>query len=304
MHDCRKTQLQMMDWLFDEPTQNATPRMAELSSCQSCYELFHASRSALHAFDQATDALLPEENYWAGYEASLRVKLAADAAPRRWPHRAWRSAWRWMLPAAVGVVILLLVVLGSSRTPQPPTEEPIAFNPKTAARENEPEAPKYNPKKRRADKPAKPERKEPSRLPDKKPYLLTDPNPILAMSIDAPLVHPATTKHFERAQLLLRAFRNAPATANATFELAYEKKRARHLLYATILLRREAETRGDWPMEEVLNHLEPLLLDIANLPQRPTVDDVTPIKERMQKQEIVAKLQLYAMPLTVVALAE
>jgi hypothetical protein len=75
-------------------------------------------------------------------------------------------------------------------------------------------------------------------------------------------------------------------------------------LYETIVMRREAETRGDWPMEDVLSNLEPLLLDIANLPQRPTNDDVTPIRERMQKQEIVAKLQLYAMPVTVAAIIE
>ena len=104
--------------------------------------------------------------------------------------------------------------------------------------------------------------------------------------------------------MLLRAFRNAPPATNATFDLSYEKKRSRHLLYRNIVLRREAEMRGDWPLEEVLSSLEPLLLDIANLPARPTSDDVLPIKERMQKKEIVTKLQLYATPVMVATLAE
>ena len=302
MHDCRKTQLQMTDWLFDESPAN---RMAELGTCQPCYEHYHALRSALHSFDQASEAMMPEENYWAGYEADLRVKLAQDATPKRWPRSAWRFGW--LIPAAVGVVVLLFAVLGHSRAPQPATKEQIAVNavkPGQRTGEAEQEAPKYNPKKRRADKQVKPERKEPSRPPDKKPYLLSDPNPILAMNVADSFENPAIAKHFERAQMLLRAFRNAPATKSASFDLAYEKKRARRLLYQTIVLRREAETRGDWPMEEVLSNLEPLLLDIANLPSRPMMEDVTPIKERMQKQEIVAKLQLYAMPMTVTALVE
>lgn len=302
MHDCRKTQLQMTDWLFEESSAN---RMAELGTCQPCYEQYHALRSALHSFDQATEAMLPEESYWAGYEATLRVKLAQDAAPKRWPRIVWRFGW--LVPAAVGVVVLLFAVLGNSRTPQPTTGDQLAAHvvkPGPRNAEAEQDAAKYNSKKRRADKQAKPERKEPSRPPDKKPYLLSDPNPILAMNLLASFENPVVAKHFERAQMLLRSFRNAPATDNATFDLAYEKKRARHLLYQTVVMRREAETRGDWPMEEVLSNLEPLLLDIANLPNRPTIDDVTPIKERMQKQEIVAKLQLYTAPVIVAASVE
>ena len=303
MHDCRKTQLQMTDWLFDEASTN---RLTQIGDCQHCYEQYHALRSALHSFDQAAEAMMPEENYWAGYEADLRVKLAQDVAPKRWPRFAWRFGW--LVPATVGLVLLLFAVLGNSRAPQSSNAMPdqIALDAKPGPRTGDPdqEAPKYNPKKRRTDKPTKPERKEPSRPPDKKPYMLSDPNPILAMNVADSFENPAVTKHFERAQMLLRAFRNAPVTDKAAFDLTYEKKRARHLLYASIVMRREAESRGDWPMEEVLSNLEPLLLDIANLPNRPTMDDVTPIKERMQKQEIVAKLQLYAMPVFVAASVE
>ncbi len=301
MHDCRKTQLQMTDWLFDE---SPTNRLAQIGACQNCYEHYHSFRSALHSFDQATDAMMPEDSYWAGYEANLRVKLVQDATTKRWPQIAWRLGW--LVPAAVGLAVLLFVVLGNSRAPLPSNvtleQVTLAGKPGSRAGENDQEPSRYNPKKRRT--PAKPERKAPTRLPYKKPYWLSDPNPILAVNVADPFVNPVVTKHFERAQMLLRAFRNAPATSNATFDLAYEKKRARLLLYETIVLRREAETRGDWPMEEVLSNLEPLLLDIANLPSRPTLDDVTPIKERMQKQEIVAKLQLYATPVMVAASVE
>ena len=291
MHDCRKVQMQMTDWLFAETPVN---HLAQIGDCQSCYEQYHALRSALHSFDQAADAIMPDEGYWTGYEASLRVKLAQDATPKGWWHSAWRFGW--MIPATVGLVLLLFVVLGHSRQSQIPAEpgEELVAATKLGPRpnENDTEGPKPNLRKPRTSKQPKPERKEPSRLPDKKPYLLTDPNPLLAME----------TKHLERAQMLLRSFRNAPLVNNATFDLSLEKKSSRHLLYRNIILRREAEMRGDWPLEEVLNSLEPLLIDIANLPARPTSDDVLPIKERMQKKEIVTKLQVYATPVMVAAL--
>ena len=300
MHDCRKTQIQMTDWLFDDAPQN---HMANIGDCQSCYEQYHALRSALHSFDQVAETMMPAEDYWAGYEADLRVKLAHDAAPKPLSRFAWRFGW--LVPATVGLVLLLFAVMGNSRTSPPSnaTEEKneLAANVNKRTVATEQDAAKGAPRKPRADKQPKPERKEPSRAPARKPYLLADPNPILAINMADSFANPVTTKHFERAQMLLRAFRNAPVTDNTTFDLAYEKKRARHLLYETIVMRREAETRGDWPMEEVLSNLEPLLLDIANLPLRPTSDDVTPIKERMQKKEIVAKLQPYAMPMTIAA---
>lgn len=303
MHDCRKTQTQMTDWLFDDAPRH---HMANIGDCQPCYEQYHALRSALHSFDQVAETMMPAESYWAGYEADLRVKLAQDAAPKSLSRFAWRFGW--LIPATMGLVLLLFAVLGNSRSLQlsnvPEVKNEVAANVNKRNLETEQDAPKSTPRKSRADKQAKPERKEPSRAPDKKPYLLADPNPILAINMADSFANPVTTKHFERAQMLLRAFRNAPVTDNTTIDLAYEKKRARHLLYETIVMRREAETRGDWPMEDVLSNLEPLLLDIANLPYRPTSDDVTPIKERMQKQEIVAKLQPYAMPMSIAALDE
>jgi hypothetical protein len=50
------------------------------------------------------------------------------------------------------------------------------------------------------------------------------------------------------------------------------------------------------PAEELLGSLEPFLLDIANLPDRPSNGDVRSIKERMQKKEIVSALQIYSAP--------
>jgi hypothetical protein len=100
-------------------------------------------------------------------------------------------------------------------------------------------------------------------------------------------------RHAEKAELLLRSFRNVRLSAsNRALDVSYEKAQSRKLLYQNIALRRDAAARGDQPAAEVLNTLEPILLDIANLPNRAKPRDVRSIEQRMEKKEIVATLQV------------
>ncbi|HYP02195.1 MAG TPA: zf-HC2 domain-containing protein [Pyrinomonadaceae bacterium] len=106
-----------------------------------------------------------------------------------------------------------------------------------------------------------------------------------------------TARHVEQAQMLLRSFRNArPAErgSRASSDLAYDKQRSKKLLYQNIVLRREAASRGNLPVESLLDSLEPILIDIANLPDRPAPADVRVISERMRRQNLVAMLQISA----------
>jgi hypothetical protein len=301
-HDCQKTQSQFAEWLFAES-------VVEFEDCEFCAEQFSTLKNSLGQFDQAFSKMMPEENYWSGYEAKLWTKLAAEKTVSSW-QLSFRLA-RWILPVAACLVLILLTALNFSavkkqneKTSDEAAQQNVQTNPDV---QKVSDAPKSNPKKQRDEKLPKEVRKESVRPLNKKPRFLFDPNPIQASMDSEALVAPETaltTKHFEQAQMLLRAFRNSRETEQSTYDLSYEKNRSRRLLYENILLRREAEARGDWSMEEVLNHLEPLLLDIANLPERATADDVNPIKERMQKQEIVAKLQFYAMPVMSLAVAD
>ena len=109
-----------------------------------------------------------------------------------------------------------------------------------------------------------------------------------------PSLETETAHHVERAELLLRSFRNADLSGKA-FDLAYEKQRSRSLLYRNILLRRNATAKGNLPTEELLGSLEPILIDIANLPHNPSAEDVRAVVERMQRKEIVAALQIHSM---------
>ncbi len=100
-----------------------------------------------------------------------------------------------------------------------------------------------------------------------------------------------TARHFEQSELLLRSFRNVREDETRA-EVSYERKRAQKLVYQNIMLRREADASGDVQVSSLLESLEPILLDIANLPERPHNDDVTAIKQRVQRKNLVALLQV------------
>lgn len=98
-----------------------------------------------------------------------------------------------------------------------------------------------------------------------------------------------TARHLKQAQTLLRSFRNAHAES---FEaIADERGRSQRLLYRNIALRSEAARAGNAPVARALDALEPILLDIANLPDEPHEEEVQAIRERMQRKNIVAVLQ-------------
>ena len=102
-----------------------------------------------------------------------------------------------------------------------------------------------------------------------------------------------TALHFEKSETLLVAFRNVrlnePGTAT---EIGYERKRAQQLVYQNMMLRREADASGDTQVSSLLESLEPILLDIANLPDKARPSDVRTIKDRVERKNIVALLQV------------
>ncbi len=102
-----------------------------------------------------------------------------------------------------------------------------------------------------------------------------------------------TAVHFEKSETLLVAFRNVrlnePGTAN---EIAYERKNAKQLVYQNMMLRREADAAGDVQSSSLLESLEPILIDIANLPDKPDNDAVRVIRQRVERKNIVPLLRV------------
>jgi hypothetical protein len=121
------------------------------------------------------------------------------------------------------------------------------------------------------------------------------------MSVPAPVSSPArratrleseTSRHLQQAQLLLRSIRNTQAASAS--ELDYERALSRELVARNRLLRRRAEQQEDAAATEVLVHVEPLLLDIANLRDQAASEEIASLQSLIRAQGLIAQLQLYA----------
>jgi hypothetical protein len=119
-----------------------------------------------------------------------------------------------------------------------------------------------------------------------------------ARSLNASAADPSLRigRHAERVERLLRSFRNARLTDNdPTLDAADARRQSKRLLYSNIALRREAAGAGDLPVEGLLDSVEPILIDISNLPNNPSPDAVGSIKERIRRRQLVGVLQAQAM---------
>jgi hypothetical protein len=290
--------------------------LLEIEGCPDCLAQYRSMTEALRVFDQVTETAMPEESYWPGYETRLRERLRAER--QSWTRRLadWIGGFGLLtirpLPVAVGLALVFLAIgwwtwqrrqaVGPSPgapevatktpTPQPNVEshdEVIAKTPKPGVVHN----------RRTSDHPtdAKLNGKAPSVRREERGGKRVE-EVIVSRGFDqsliaASLFTPETIRHFEKAQLMLRSFRNASAAKRlAATDLAYERQLSRRLLYQNILLRRDAEMKGNLPAEEALNSLEPFLLDIANLPDNPSSGELGAIKERLQRKELIASLQI------------
>ena len=107
-----------------------------------------------------------------------------------------------------------------------------------------------------------------------------------------------TAEHIRQAENLLRSIRNLQAADEdsadgSEIDVSFEKAMSRRLLSENAVLLQDAEVAGKFPTKELLKDLEPFLIDIANLPDKTTANQIRAIKDRVQKTEIVAALMSY-----------
>lgn len=321
MHDCVKTNEQLVDLVFEELGPEDRGRvLSELEGCQHCLAQYRAMSETLRVFDQAAEVELPDESYWAGYETRLRTRLQQERPNLQRRLASWVAGLGLLTvqPRALAAgLALLLLALGwwnwqrrqlvspppntpelAKATPTPSLkpevrDEAVAVVPKPGG--------KANRQKPVHSKAAKPNGSPTIQRAEPREELVASGVEVArftqSVAVNS-LFNPETTKHFEKAQLLLRSFRNASVIKGSqqktAIDLAYEKQLSRRLLYQNILLRRDAELKGNLPAEEALNSLEPFLLDIANLPDKPSPAELNGIRQRMQRKELIAALQINA----------
>jgi len=141
------------------------------------------------------------------------------------------------------------------------------------------------------------EDKSPRQSPNKRP-LVREPKPgeqfaAIPEPVRSADAETMTAMHFETSERLLLAFKNVRLDdPSAAEEVGYERKRAKQLVYQNMLLKREADAAGDVQISSLLENLEPILIDIANLPDKPDENTVRAIRERVERKNIVGLLRV------------
>lgn len=279
--------------LIDGELSTAEAREVErhLIGCSECQEVradFLNLRSQISSFETSLEPAVQNR--------ALKKILAT---PRRAPARGF--TWGFGAQAAAfATLVIVAAIIGfliyrSSNTPtndkhlavQTPTPAPSASV--------QPEA---SPSPNKSDQQTAP-RRSPSPAP-KKP-LVREPKPGEQFAAIPSTPEPArsadtqtmTAVHFEKSETLLVAFRNVRLNEpGTTAEVAYERKRARQLVLQNMMLRREADAAGDVQVSSLLESLEPILIDISNLPDKPDKDAIRVIRQRVERKNIVPLLRV------------
>jgi hypothetical protein len=275
--------------------------IAHLAVCARCADRALEAERAMAAIDGAIDdespIAIPMARLRARVESAVMERLAESAAPSFAPRNIF---WRWGVIAASALIVAGVLGWFVSRSSPAPerrraahiAQETPAANPPRPQQSSTPSVTGRRGKTHRPRFVKKP-------VSDLARNFLPEPGvaaPVAVFSEGETFFDFETTKHLEKAQVLLRSFENS--SSPTAEDLAYDKRVSKELLFRNILLRREAEGSENAPAKSLLGSLEPLLLDIANLPVRPAHGDLASVKRRIRKSEIVAALQVYSAPTT------
>ena len=290
--------------LIDGELTQAEAREVErhLLSCADCEQLradFLNLRSQIAGFETPVQPAVQNR--------ALKKILSRE---RRVPARGWK--WGFGTQAVAFATLLIVgaiigfIVYQSSNTAGPGSTQQAGLHDPAPAASVEPKAtPEESPKPSPGTEQPAPSKDEketnnpPRRTPApaKRP-LVREPKPGEQFAAIPERVRPAdaetmTALHFEKSETLLRAFRNVSMDEpQSAAQIAYERKRAQQLVYQNMILRREADASGDIQTESLLENLEPILLDIANLPAKPDKDALKVIRERVERKNIVPLLRV------------
>jgi hypothetical protein len=252
----------------------------------------------------------------AGFETSLKPEVQNRAlrkilgTDRRVPARGLR--WSFGTPAvAFATLVIAAAIIGllfyqnynkNERNPEQVAQQkqqnptPVPSGSVEQSKQQQPQATPAAREQQPA--PNKGNEETPRRQPAKK--IVREPKPgeqFAVAPVPAPIrsadAQTMTAMHFEKSETLLLAFRNVrlnePGSAK---EVEHERKRAQQLVLQNMMLRREADAAGDVQLSSLLESLEPILIDIANLPDRPDENSVRTIRQRVERKNIVPLLRV------------
>jgi hypothetical protein len=293
--------------------------LEEIENCSRCQRLYHSISETLFLADQAGEAMMPKEDYWSEYDRKLSSIIVREIQPEytadgkkiddiSHPVRRPPSAVRRLLniftslpaPVIAGLILIVLagcfwyVLTSNNRLDGNPPGIALKEPKKEKAGFAEPLLPNNDPEPLSGKSDKFPRS---SYEPKRKERVIES---IESRSSDSIKPEEKSVKfemalHFEDVQMLLRSIRNACSSDKIT-DLSFEKRLSRELLDKNMVFRHEAENNGDPVSEELLSSVEILLIDISNLPDRASQNDLRIIKNVLQKEKIIATLQPYAAP--------
>ena len=258
--------------------------MLTCSECELLRADFLNLRSQLSSFETSLEP-----------QVQNRALKKILAGPRRAPARGWQ--WNFGTQAvAFATLLIVAAIIGllayqNSRQREPkevavvqtPSPAPMASvePPKQPEAKESPE-PQPSPNKGNEEKSPRPAKRPIVREPKPGEQFAAIPEPV--RSADAETM---TAMHFETSERLLLAFKNVRVD-----EVSYERNRAKQLVFQNMLLKREADAAGDAQISSLLENLQPILIDIANLPDKPDENAVRAIRERVERKNIVGLLRV------------
>ena len=278
---------------------------AHLIKCESCTRELEALTAESELYQRYDRDLQASPAVWNGIAARIAVENHEASAKPKSSLGGWFAGllaiprFGFAMPAVALVAIALVIGVAYWRTrPQAPQPEVAVKNvkppqPANVGREQPSGASPVTPTNRDkqpdqliAARTKRPEIKK-HRGDNQSDVLFTD-----AAYTD--IEDRDTATHLQQAQDLLVSIRNIKfSDDDEEVDVSYEKAESRRLLNENVVLRRDAEAAGKFPAKAMLGSLEPFLIDIANLPEKASPNDVRQIKDRVQKTEIVAELRGY-----------
>ncbi len=275
---------------------------AHLTGCTSCSGYYESLRMGQDVYDTFLEDVKVGASTWHGVRRRIRENKS-DRGLFGWFN--WIPRFQWATVAvALGVIVLGIVIIRTrvDDKPQVATVEPPRVAPQVSPEQPRVEEQAASEVTRRREKPMHP----------KAPRVVT--NQTVAMfekaaafqkamesaRLELEANRPVTletdvARHFEKTRLLLLALKNTPVPETDTaVNFSYEKTLSRKLANSNVLLRRETTTAGDRSTAEVLDQIEPLLIEIANMPDRASAADVASISQRIARRDVIGLLQSQA----------
>jgi hypothetical protein len=108
----------------------------------------------------------------------------------------------------------------------------------------------------------------------------------------------AVSDHLDHAQMVLMELVNTNAdqgkagTSPSAIDISNEQQRAQELLASNRLYQQTAQQTGDAELENILDALEPVLLQIAHSPEEVSSQQFQEIQQRIQKAGILFKVRV------------